>query len=237
VSVFERDVDRRLELPPPDQAHYAVVLARALAAASVRIERTQFVLLIDRDAFVQAAMLWWVDPLGRAGLIGATPASTGRPSGFEHFATPLGVFEHSLANPDFRAEGTTNALGIRGYGERGLRVFDFGWVIAPRGWAPGEQAMRLQVHATDPVHLEPRLGVRSSKGCIRIPATLNRFIDRHGVLDAAYDEALAEGRTLWVLRADRMPTPWSGRWLVVIDSMRTARPPWSPAAGRPLRRN
>ncbi|MFO1220560.1 MAG: L,D-transpeptidase [Burkholderiaceae bacterium] len=227
---FEQEVDRRLALPAQEQAFYAARLREALAATP--LQRTQFVLLVDRSASVQAAMIWWLAADGSAGLVGASPASTGRPSGFEHFETPLGVFEHALANPDFRAEGTRNAFGIRGYGDKGLRVYDFGWVTAPRAWAPGEQAMRLQLHATDRALLEPRLGRRESKGCIRIPTTMNIFIDRHGVLDAAYDEALAEGHSFWVLRSDREPTPWSGRWLVVIDSKRSERPAWSPAPGR-----
>jgi hypothetical protein len=108
-------------------------------------------------------------------------------------------------------------------------VFDFGWVMARRGWRSGEQAMRLQVHATDPVLLEPRLGERASKGCIRVPASVNEFLDRYGLLDAAYEEALARGARFWVLRADRSPTPWSGRWLIIIDSGRAQRPAWSPA--------
>lgn len=37
---------------------------------------------------------------------------TGRVRALPYFLTPLGVFAHSLANPDFRAEGTRNALGI-----------------------------------------------------------------------------------------------------------------------------
>jgi hypothetical protein len=237
ASRFEREVAPRLVIPAEEQAAYGPRLRDALVAAGVRVERLQYVLLVDRSAAVQATMLWWVAPDGSAGLIGATPASTGRPSGFEHFETPLGVFEHSLAHPDFRAEGTRNEFGIRGYGVRGMRVFDFGWVVAARAWAPGEQAMRLQLHATDPAILEPRLGQRESKGCIRIPAALNRFIDHFGVLDAAYDEALAEGRRLWVLRDDREPTPWSGRWMVVIDSGRLARPDWSPAPRPALHRS
>lgn len=235
AAVFDATVTRRLELPEPEQAVYRLRLWRAIAAAGVVIDRPQFAVLVDRSAQVQAAMVWWVDGDGGAGLVGAAPASTGRPSGFEHFETPLGVFEHSLANPDFRAEGTRNELGVRGYGERGMRVYDFGWVTARRGWAPGEQPMRLQMHATDPALLEPRLGRRESKGCIRIPAQLNRLIDRYGVLDAAYDEALAAGRLFWVLRPDRVPTPWAGRWLVVIDSERSERPDWSPPPPPPAR--
>jgi len=242
AKVYAHEVDRHLTLPEPEQAMYAELLACALQAAGLRIERPQFVLLVDRSAFVQAAMLWWVPAEGAGLLIGASPVSTGRPSGFEHFETPTGVFDHTLADPDFRAEGTPNELGILGYGRQGMRVYDFGWVMARRGWAPGEQLMRLQMHATDPDRLEPRLGQRESKGCIRIPATLDRLIDHYAVLDAAYDEALREGQHLWVLAADRVETPWSGRYLVVVDSQRTARPAWAaqprvpmPAKPRPDR--
>ena len=227
AAVYEREVDRRLVLPAPDRAFYAARLTQALQAADVLVDRAQFVLLVDRSANVQAMMLWWAAPNGARELIGASPTSTGRPSGFEHFETPTGVFEHSLANTDFRAEGTKNEFGIRGYGDKGMRVYDFGWVMGRRAWAPGEQLMRLQVHATDRALLEPRLGRRELKGCVRIPATLNALIDRYGLLDAAYEEAMAAGHRFWVLREDRMPTPWSGRWLVVIDSQRTSRPAWA----------
>ncbi len=233
-TAFAREVDRRLELPASEQEAYAGWLAQALAAAGVAVERAQLLVLVDRSEHVQAAMVWWLPVQGPARLVGAAPASTGRPSGFEHFETPLGVFDHSIDNPDFRAEGTRNAQGICGYGAKGMRVFDFGWVRARRAWAPGEQEMRLQLHATDPRQLEPRLGQRASKGCIRIPATLNTFLDRRGVLDAAYEEAMAAGRRFWVLRADRQPTPWPGRLLVVVDSQRAARPDWAvpPRAAR-----
>jgi hypothetical protein len=156
--------------------------------------------------------------------------STGRVGSFDHFRTPTGVFAHSLDNPDFRAEGTFNENGIRGYGERGMRVFDFGWVQAERGWgAGGFSPMRLQMHATDPDRLAPRLGRAESKGCIRIPAGLNRFLDRRGVLDADYAQAVARGERLWILRPDRVPVVDPGRWLVVIDSGARQRPAWAPA--------
>jgi len=80
------------------------------------------------------------------------------------------------------------------------------------------------MHATDPDMLESRLGTRQSKGCIRIPATLNVFIDRYGLLDADYEQAAAQGKHLWVLRPDRQPTPWSGRYLVIVDSRQVRRP-------------
>ena len=233
AQAYAREVDRRLSPPESEPAFYATLLDRALQGAGVRLERAQLVVQVDRSANVQALLLWWAAPDGARVLIGAAPISTGRPVGFEHFETPTGVFDHTLANPDFRAEGTKNEFGIRGYGDKGLRVFDFGWVMGRRAWAPGEQLMRLQLHATDRDKLEPRLGRRESKGCIRVPTTLNLFFDRHGVLDAAYEEALAAGRRFWVLRDDRTPTPWSGRYLVVVDSARTERPAWAPLPGRP----
>ena len=232
--LFERAVVRRIDVPDDARADYARRLARAFANAGVAIARTQFVVMIDRSASVQVAMVWWIAADGTTGLIGAAPVSTGLPASFEHFETPVGVFEHALGSPDFRAEGTPNELGVRGYGERGRRVFDFGWVDARRGWAAGHQLMRLQLHATDPLLLEPRLGRRASKGCIRVGAGFNEFLDRFGILDAAYDEAVAEGKRLWVLRGDRMPTAWAGRWLVIVDSERTRRPEWAraPTASR-----
>jgi hypothetical protein len=36
-----------------------------------------------------------------------------------------------------RTEGTYNENPIRGYGVRGMRAFDFGWVPAKRGWGGG----------------------------------------------------------------------------------------------------
>lgn len=87
------------------------------------------------------------------------------------------------------------------------------------------------MHATDPGTLEPKLGRVESKGCIRIPATLNVFLDRHGVLDADYEEAQLGGKSLWVLGPAREPVPSPGRYLVIIDSMAAQRPSWSPLPG------
>jgi hypothetical protein len=234
VEMYRQQVDRRLDLPPDEQRAYAQRLVHALASSPRTAAQCplppQYVLLIDRDARVQAGLLFWLDDRGEPQFIGASPISTGRPVGYEHFDTPTGVFEHTLASPDFRAEGTRNEFGVCGYGAAGRRVFDFGWADAWRGWgARGFGTMRLQVHATDPQLLEPRLGQRESKGCIRIPATLNDFLDRYGILDADYERALREGQPLWLLRPDRTPTPWAGRYLVIVDTARAARPTWSPA--------
>jgi hypothetical protein len=193
---------------------------------------SQYILALDRNPNVQAILVYWLDvqpSTNRWNFIGASPASTGKSGRRGSFITPLGVFAHTLDNRDFRAEGTLNKLGIRGFGRKGMRVFDFGWVQGERGWGRGGLGqMRLLLHATDPDYLEPHLGVAMSRGCIRIPATFNTFIDHYGLLDADYEQALENGKKLWVLRPDRTPTPWSGRYLVIVDSGSTERPAWSP---------
>ena len=196
----------------------------------------QHVLVVDRNQLVQAAMVFRITPGGGLAFTGASPASTGQPGAFEHFATPLGVFAHTLDNPDFRSEGTRNDNGVRGYGIAGRRVFDFGWVETPKGWGDrAESVMRLQVHATDPDLLEPQLGRPRSKGCIRIPATLDEFLDRRGILDRDYVAAREAGASLWVLRADQDITRWPGKYLVVVDSLARARPAWATPPRSPAR--
>ncbi|MDP2065788.1 MAG: L,D-transpeptidase [Burkholderiaceae bacterium] len=229
---FALEVDRRLDVPAQAQQRYLALLDAALADAGLADLPMQTLVLVDRSVQVQAAFVVLRTPEKGWFWLGASPVSTGRVGSFDHFRTPVGVFAHSLDNPDFRSEGTYNQNHIRGYGERGMRVFDFGWTQAERGWgAGGQSTMRLQMHATDPDTLEPRLGRPESKGCIRIAATLNVFLDRYGVLDADYEQALARGRSLWVMRADRTPVPWPGRYLVIVDSQATERPAWAPLPG------
>ena len=228
ATIFERVVLHRLTLPAQEIHHYAHLLASALAQASVTLERDQFLVLVDRSPMVQAVFLYWVPIDGLPLIIGTSPASTGRPGRFDYFETPLGVFEHSVDNLDFRAEGTKNEYGIRGYGVKGMRVYDFGWQLAHKGWGDRSPTiMRLQMHATDPDFLEHRLGSAQSKGCIRIHASLNQLIDFYGLLDAEYEPLLLEGKRLWMLHPQRQPTPWSGRYLVVVDTLRTTRPAWT----------
>ncbi len=229
---FAREVDRRLDVPARDQQRYIVLLQQALVAAQTPLSGAQAFVLIDSSPQVQAAFIVMRTAAGAWAWTGASPVSTGKAGSFDHFVTPLGVFAHTLDNPDFRAEGSFNEDHIRGYGLRGRRVFDFGWADAERGWGDGGTSqMRLQMHATDPSVLEPRLGRVESKGCIRIPASLNVFIDRHGILDADYEQAAAEGQPLWVLEPDREPIAAPGRYLVIIDSQTAARPEWSPLPG------
>lgn len=224
---YEQQVDRRLDIPECEQRVYAQLLVKEFAA--VDSNEAQYVVIVDRNKFVQAVMIYWMAPDRMFHFIGASPVSTGKPGRFEHFVTPTGVFEHKIDDLDFLSEGTRNEFGIRGYGRKGMRVYDFGWQTAQRGWGGGgEGELRLQMHATDPDLLEKKLGTPQSKGCIRIPATLNAFIDHYGILDGDYERAMATGATFWVLPQTREATPWSGRFLVVVDTGRTKRPAWSP---------
>lgn len=229
AALYRAQVEARLDLPAAEARRYARLADEALARAGVELPQPQYLVVVDRDPWVQALLLLWRPAAGESIVVGASPVSTGMPGSFDHFETPLGVFDHSLANPDFRAEGTVNSNGIRGYGSKGLRIFDFGWQRVPKGWGDGAVSqMRLQMHATDPDLLERRLGTAQSKGCIRIPAALNRLLDRYGVLDAAYEAAGRDGKPLWVLDPQREPVDSPGRYLVVVESGRDERPQWSP---------
>lgn len=232
-ALFAQQVTPQLSVPTAVQADYAVRLETVLTGAGIAIAQPQFMLLVDRSVQVQAAFLLWGASGQGWSLIGAVPVSTGLPGKFEHFLTPLGVFAHSTDNPDFRAEGTKNKLGFRGYGSKGMRIYDLGWVAAPRGWGDGAiGVLRLQMHATDPQLAEPRLGTPQSEGCIRIPATFNSFLDLHGLLDADYEEAVSVGAQRWVLDPRRTPISSAGRYIVVVDSESIKRPNWLPAPGK-----
>ena len=230
-AMFARDVTRRLNVPAVAQQEYSQRLQTALEQNQLGNLSGEYVVLVDRSANVQALFIYFrPTPSDKWLMIGASPVATGRPGEFDHFITPLGVFEHTPDNMDFRAEGTMNENGIRGYGKRDMRIFDLGWAQGERGWGKGGVSqMRFQMHATDPDRLEPLLGVRHSKGCVRIPASLNVFLDHYGILDAEYEALVESGKPLWVLHSDRQVTPWAGRYIVVVDSARKTRPEWSPA--------
>ncbi|VWD57777.1 hypothetical protein BLA50215_06933 [Burkholderia lata] len=231
---FTQEVTRRLNVPASEQRAYGERLQKALADADLGDLAGEYVAMVDRAPNVQALFIYFrTTPANAWMMIGAAPVGTGLPGKYDHFLTPLGVFHHSPDTMDFRAEGTTNENGIRGYGHRDMRIYDFGWVDGERGWGKGGVSpMRFQMHATDPDRLESLLGIRHSKGCVRIPASLNTFFDRHGLLDDDYQARVEAGKSLWVLRRDRDITPIAGRYLVVIDSARKTRPAWSPLPGR-----
>lgn len=237
-SIYAHTVDKRLDLPTEEIHHYADLILDTLNAAGLHNVLPQYIVVVDRSPMVQAIFIYWIDFESVPQLIGASPISTGHPGRFDYFETPTGIFQHTINNLDFRAEGTKNSNGIRGYGIKGMRVFDFGWQQATRGWGNrAASTMRLQMHATDPDLLENKLGTAQSKGCIRIPATLNQLMDQYGLLDADYESAQKDGRLFWVLDPKRQPTRWSGRYLIVLDTLRNKRPEWAIASPLLRRRN
>lgn len=235
VSAFAARSKSNLPIPAEIQSAYAAKLQQTLRDAKLADLPSQYILLVDRNRHVQTLFIYWKNPQGAWQFVWAAPVSTGRTGRFDHYLTPLGVFEHSVANHDYRAQGTRNDAGIRGYGSKGMRVYDFGWATSERGWGKGTPGiMRLQMHATDPGLLESRLGQPASKGCVRIPSELNRLIDHYGLIDADYDALAKQGKGMWILRPDREQVATPGRYLVVVDSAANTRPAWLPVPAAPV---
>lgn len=220
-AALTREVPGAITDSPDSGQRWAALAERAITARGQAIRRPQLVMVVDRNPAVQEMRLLLARPSGAWQSLGGTRVSTGQEGRHGYFITPTGVFPHTDAILDWRAEGTFNANGIRGLGLRGMRVWDFGWQTAERGWDGdgGTAEIRLLVHATDPAVLEQRLGRPASKGCIRVPGPMNVFLDRHGILDSDYEAAAkADPRFDAVLRPDRTPTPLAGTMLVIVDS-------------------
>ena len=199
----------------------------AVAASGPTIDRPQLLVVVDRNPSVQQMRVLLARQDGAWESLGGGKVSTGQTGRRDYYLTPPGVFLHTDAILDWRAEGTFNAQHIRGLGLKGMRIWDFGWQLATKGWGTGEEQgeIRLLLHSTDPDYLEQRLGRPASKGCVRIPAAMNRFLDRHAILDADYEQvAKADPRFEALLLPGRTPTPLAGNALVVVDSSETSRP-------------
>jgi len=206
----------------PNRDPVWISLARqAIAAARITVLCPQLLVVVDRNPTVQRLAIVLADPNGPWRVIGGSRVSTGEAGRLGYFITPTGVFVHNGDILDYRALGTFNEYHIRGLGVKGMRVWDFGWQVAQKGWKPkGETGkIRLLLHATDPEYLAPLLGRPASKGCIRITTAMNRFLDMHGVLDREYEElARYAARYRAVLLPHRQPTILAGDKLVVVDS-------------------
>lgn len=231
---FAREVPSRLTTPAPGEA---LMPQRAAAVVAARgklvIDRPQLAVVVDRNPRVQVLWLVVARPDAAWAVIGRSRISTGETNHFDHYITPVGVFLNTDAILGFRAQGTFNENHIRGYGVKGMRVWDFGWQSAEKGWRADRERgdIRLEMHATDPDRLERRLGRPDSQGCVRIPAALNRFFDRRGVIDRDYERAAVEDiRFRALLLPDRNPSPLAGRAMIVIDSALPLTT--SPASGK-----
>lgn len=201
-----------------DQAYIDNVVgySREKLVQSPHWQESQYFVFVDRNEKRQNAMVgFFKADDGSISILGWDRVSTGDPSRSRHFLTPTGIFENSIKNPSFRARGTKNAKGWRGFGIKHSRVWDFGWQRTIRKNYPA--TIRMMMHATDPVWGEKRLGTRDSKGCIRISAKMNNFLDIYGIIDRDYidhPKSEASGR---VLRKDRKTIIFPGRYLVIGD--------------------
>jgi hypothetical protein len=178
------------------------------------LTRDQFFVVTDRNPKKQnAALAFWNQDKNVVELIGFTKVSTGSVKK-RHFYTPLGWFENLPEHGSYRAQGTKNENGIRGYGQKGMRVWDFGWVPSTSGYTKGLNIdIRFQMHATDPDYLEPRLGTPDSQGCVRVHQSMNKFLDTYGIIDTEY-----EAINSWVLKKDRIKIADRGSYLLVIET-------------------
>ena len=216
------------EVPPshtvtgPADAAWIERAKAAAAAGSFGIDHPQLMVVVDRNPRVQQMRIVLAQPKGSDWLvIGGSKVSTGQAGRHDYYITPTGVFLHTDGILDYRALGTFNENHIRGLGLKGMRVWDFGWQTAEKGWRPDRETgdIRLLMHATDPDYLDQRLGRPASQGCVRIPAAMNRFLDRHSVLDADYLRAAAsDPRFNAILPAGREPSRIAGSAMVVVDS-------------------
>ena len=220
-TALHHEVQGLLRLTQAKQRQWISMARQMLAEQDREIRRAQLLVAVDRNPHVQALTLIVAQPDGPWMVLGGTHVSTGQPNRRLYYITPTGVFLHTDSILDYRAQGTFNENHIRGLGLKGMRVWDFGWQWARKGWlANGETGqIRLLMHSTDPTYLAHRIGRPASEGCIRVPADMNKFIDRHGILDVDYEQAAIDDIAFRaILPRNARPTPLAGETLVVVDS-------------------
>jgi hypothetical protein len=195
-AALEREVPRFILLTPQSQAAVIGRTARAIETAGIVIDQPQLLLAVDRNPAVQEMHLVLARPDGeRWEVIGGSHVSTGKPGRREHFKTPIGVFLNDGSILGYRAQGTYNENHIRGLGVQGMRVWDFGWQTTDNWHTEGTMTqIRLEMHATDPDVLEPRIGRPDSEGCVRVPTALNRFLEHYGIIDADLERVAVTDR-------------------------------------------
>jgi hypothetical protein len=202
---------RALSVETPYQAWVNDDAKRQLSCSALFDSSSQFFVYVDRNPNVQkAAVLFYDAGSDSIHALGWVAVSTGNPKRRGYYETPTGVFKH-LIELGYRALGTRNENGLRGLGQKGMRVWDFGWQEA--AGVSGPMTIRLLMHATDPDYKNSLLGKRDSKGCVRIPAEFNRFVDHFSLLDRESDKAQS-----WLLKKDREAVRAPGSLLVVGDS-------------------
>ena len=219
-----------VRLSPARQGALVALAQRIASDDHFLIRSAQLVLIVDRAPQGQLLALTLARPGGDWQILGVTRVSTGKPGRLQHFKTPIGVLLNDGSEIGYRALGTFNQNHIRGLGVKGMRVWDFGWHTTDDWRIPGAtMAVRVEMHATDPDVLEERIGRADSEGCIRLPDALNRFLDRHGIIDAAIERlGEADGGYRALLSPELDPTPLAGDAVIVVDSSEPWAKPYPP---------
>ena len=188
------------------------------APATFDKKLSQYFIVVDSSVKKQNLLLAFWDSNTQSFTLSPnmTHVSTGNTGRVHYYITPTGWVEQLPENGTYRAQGTKNENGIRGYGAKGMRVWDFGWQNAYTGWMkrPEVHQIRMQMHATDPQFLEQRLGNPASQGCIRLSAETNQFLDNHAIIDRNIEKS----SMAWTLKKDRTPVDNEGSFVLVINS-------------------
>ena len=224
------EVPGAVHLPRPRQYSLVALAQQTASDDHLFIRQPQLVLIVDRAPQGQLLALTLARPDGRWQILGVAHVSTGKPGRLEHFKTPLGVLLNDGSEVGYRAQGTFNQNHIRGLGVKGMRVWDFGWHTSDDWRTPGAtMQVRVEMHATDPDVLEARIGRADSEGCIRLPDALNRFLDRHGIIDAEIEQlGQTDGGYRALLSRALDPTPLAGDAVIVVDSSEPWARPYPP---------
>jgi hypothetical protein len=197
-------------------SNWVIQHSRASIAKNPDFKQSQYFIFVDRNPNRQYIFVCFFEAeCGSVKIIGADKTSTGDPSRDGHFETPVGFFKNSPAIIGYRAKGTKNRNGIRGLGAKGSRVWDFGWTRTYKNGSPARICFAL--HGTDPDVGEPMLGHVFSKGCIHVSAKMNFFLDHYGIIDREY-ELLNQRKKISLLKEDREPVAFAGKYVLVGDS-------------------
>jgi hypothetical protein len=140
--------------------------------------------------------------------------STGLIGRFNYYETPKGWFEQLPENAGWRSQGIPGEkYGLRGYGKKDLRIWDFGWQESSGYWNEKFQKrkIRLAMHSINKKVLEPLLGEKASRGCVRIHSNANEFIDNNSILD----NNLFKSNISWLLKR-KTKTSDSGSFILII---------------------
>jgi len=193
-----------------------------MSRAGLSFDDSQYFVYADRNPSAQFISVGFYDAeRNQVEILGVDLISSGNiEKGGDYFETPTGVFENVVENFSYRALGTPNQDGWRGLGAKDSRVWDFGDQKGLKKYKNGNTVsqMRLLMHSTDPDKGEARLGRTDSKGCVRISQGLNRFLDTYAILDRNYEEWAKTKPDSWLLKKDRKPVAYPGKFLIIGDS-------------------